>query len=30
MGMDFVAFMESQGALGRRVTKPDEVQEAFR
>ncbi len=29
MGVDFVTFMESQGALGRRVTKPDDMKEAF-
>jgi tartronate-semialdehyde synthase len=30
MGVDFVAFMESQGATGRRVTRPEDMKEAFR
>jgi tartronate-semialdehyde synthase len=29
MGVDFVTFMESQGALGRRVTKPEDMKAAF-
>jgi tartronate-semialdehyde synthase len=29
MGVDFVALMEAMGALGRRVTKPDDMKEAF-
>jgi len=28
-GIDNVAIMEAMGALGRRVTRPDEIQEAF-
>jgi tartronate-semialdehyde synthase len=29
MGVDFVTFMESQGALGRRVTEPEDMKAAF-
>ena len=29
MGVDFVTIMESQGAVGRRVTKPEDIKGAF-
>ena len=30
MGVDFVALMEAMGALGRRVTRPEDMEAAFR